>query len=172
MLEIRWMKWLLALGLALGFSVLGCASKRPPETVAADPGTMETIDQAEVRYHRNGLTYFKVEKAADTRTGVAKMFFSSGLPLYCLEFRDGVPDGDYRRWHFNGFLRERGQFTAGQPSGVWEVYDGNGARRGHGHLGEPRFMAGSFDLSDSSNPVSLGLPTADCYEKGEDWKYD
>jgi antitoxin component YwqK of YwqJK toxin-antitoxin module len=47
-------------------------------------------------------------------------------PETVAEFRDGLAQGRYRRFHPNGKLREEGEFNQGLPHGTWRQYDQNG----------------------------------------------
>ena len=70
------------------------------------------------------------------RDGDMRRYFADGSPRLMLSYRDGKPEGPYRRWFFRndetGSLRIEGYYHNGVSEGIWTTYrsDGTIASRG------------------------------------------
>ena len=54
--------------------------------------------------------------------GVFETFYSSGKPKKKINYKNGIPNGEYMYWNPNGNIRIKGAYTNGQKDGLWTEY--------------------------------------------------
>ena len=49
--------------------------------------------------------------------------YENGIIKLLIEFKDGIKNGDYKKWHSNGQLKYKGSYSNGIQDGVFEEFD-------------------------------------------------
>ena len=49
--------------------------------------------------------------------------YENGIIKLLIEFKDGIKNGDYKKWHSNGQLIYKGSYSNGIQDGVFEEFD-------------------------------------------------
>lgn len=157
------------LPIAHGSSIVGllllcsCASNRLPHEIPPPvQGVFEVegLEESVVLSYEDYASLWEVCRTAGVRS-TRYIFFPSGLVQYVKQYHKELADGIYRRWSESGILLESGQFSKGNPTGIWYEYREDGTLKGKGTLG---------DLAFSKTSERIYILTMEHFTKGPDWE--
>ena len=92
--------------------LVSCSPTPPPE-VPSD----KLVERQGITYKVNSTTPF---------TGTSVGYHENGQLEFRSNYKDGKPEGLWKRFHENGQLEGRGNSKNGEPDGLWENFHENG----------------------------------------------
>ena len=76
------------------------------------------------RIKSGGILVAEINYLNDKKHGLATLYYAaSGAMMEVANYEDGIRDGEYKRYYYNGNINTEGEYKMGKKDGTWIKYN-------------------------------------------------
>jgi len=78
--------------------------------------------------NKNGIVISRIEYSEGILNGTYQLFFYEGEPKLTAQFENNKPIGNWKYFNKKGKILKQGKYKNGEPIGIWKVFDKKGKK--------------------------------------------